>query len=1362
MLGARKWVAAALVVCGLLAAVEPAAAINDPPSSGGTVSGDWTVTDVRSYSNVAITLDRGNLVVRNGASLTLSNVDLVMRMDQNGQFQIEVQSGGTLVLKSGSTVSCSNPSLRYNFRIRAGAFASLGNSTVSHAGHTYSNGPAENNGIYVASDNATMDSCTITNSTYGVYVDGAAPRVSNSLFRSIGSYGIYIARGAPSILGSDLTGSSYGIVASGADPWISRCAFSNHYYGVYLSYCRGGRVENCTFKDNYYNGIYATLYSTPEIRDCTFTRNGQSDWYNGGGVRYNEYSAGVCERNVFSSPDYGNGVVCTDGASPLIEQCEMSCTYRPAVYASGSSSPRLARSTLSSVNDAPVIASGAAVSVSWCSMVSESGYGAYSNTYGSLALDNCTMTARNSYGALAASSGSLSAVNCDIGSRYDGIYSNRGRVELYRCNVSSSERAGVLAYYGASVLLERTSVTAATYGLYIYYYGARAVLRESWVEARNYYGALVIEGSLELHGSSIYATRSYAIYASSNATVKSHNSTVTTGASSSSYIYLDTGGNCLLDLYNTLFDQYRVTFREPTSRINVWWYTNVAVQWQNAARVANATLTIANARNDTVFDGRVDRRGELFGIPLQEYSRTQMLWENYTRFEFSASKSGVRKSEKRDIRSNNQTVRLTLSDPDPPVVTIVSPPGNLLTNRTRIDFSGRAVDFASGLLRVERLVDGGNWTLLEGLEEWAFTLDLADGRHNVRVRAYDVAGSAGEAALAVTVDTVISLELDGPADGALLNDGTVTVSGWAEPFSNVSVRENATDVDSEGRFEFVLDLTDGHHVLAVTARDATGNSATVTVAIDIDTVAPPLDLDSPKNGSTVASPVVPFRGRTEPGASLVIAGDQYTPGPDGAFSVMVPLAEGTNLLEVRVTDAAGNFQNLSVSIRRDTVPPKLVVESPAPDLPLLTNRRELLVEGGTDGVSVSAGNVTAEVLQGRFRVVLHLAEGENRIEVVAADEAQNRATVVLSVALDTRPPFLQLVSPPEGLTTNVASLSVTGVTEPGAAVTVNGVAAVNTNGSFAHAVRLVSGDNTVTVRAVDAAGNAATLNRTVTLDQVPPVVVITSPTSGSRIADSKVMVRGNTDAGSSVMVNGVAAQMDRSGRFTAEIPLTEGENSIVVTSVDAAGNPTTKIIQVTRTGALSISEEETPLLVGGILAGLIIGAVAGLAVGRRRRKERVVVLAPEEPEPGRYYVPDELAPRGTGGRPGTEEPAPPRPAASPAPRPSVRVDLPPPEYARPDEAYHPPEPADREQGYRPAPWLEGARRDAAPPRRGTAGTGPHLPSVPEPEETPGGEAPPMEPGMSEEAVPWEEEDARARKTPDVDRSLEDIMRRLKS
>jgi len=81
---------------------------------------------------------------------------------------------------------------------------------------------------------------------------------------------------------------------------------------------------------------------------------------------------------------------------------------------------------------------------------------------------------------------------------------------------------------------------------------------------------------------------------------------------------------------------------------------------------------------------------------------------------------------------------------------------------------------------------------------------------------------------------------------------------------------------------------------------------------------------------------------------------------------------------------------------------------------------------------------------------------------------------------DVTPPTLALTSPSTVTTTNASMVNVAGTTEPGASVMVNGVQAyVSPTGTFSVDVALREGNNTITVSATDASGNAATKTVTV-------------------------------------------------------------------------------------------------------------------------------------------------------------------------------------------------------------------------------------------------------------------------------------------
>ncbi|MBU1158585.1 MAG: hypothetical protein KKE24_04520 [Candidatus Thermoplasmatota archaeon] len=88
---------------------------------------------------------------------------------------------------------------------------------------------------------------------------------------------------------------------------------------------------------------------------------------------------------------------------------------------------------------------------------------------------------------------------------------------------------------------------------------------------------------------------------------------------------------------------------------------------------------------------------------------------------------------------------------------------------------------------------------------------------------------------------------------------------------------------------------------------------------------------------------------------------------------------------------------------------------------------------------------------------------------------------------DITPPIITIDSPSDGLTTQTGNVLVSGVTEPGVSLRVNGLLiGVESNGSFVCTVALVEGTNMITAIATDAANNSASVSISVTyVDPVP-------------------------------------------------------------------------------------------------------------------------------------------------------------------------------------------------------------------------------------------------------------------------------------
>lgn len=175
------------------------------------------------------------------------------------------------------------------------------------------------------------------------------------------------------------------------------------------------------------------------------------------------------------------------------------------------------------------------------------------------------------------------------------------------------------------------------------------------------------------------------------------------------------------------------------------------------------------------------------------------------------------------------------------------------------------------------------------------------------------------------------------------------------------------------------------------------------------------------------------------------------------------------------------------------------------------------------------------------------------------------------VVQDTVAPTLNVTAPANGFVTAAASVTVTGTafdTSGLSSVTVNGTAVtVAANGSFSKAVSLSGGSNTITIKATDTAGNVATVTRTVIRATSGPSLTITSPAAGALIQAASVAVSGTVSDSVSpvaaVKVNGVAATIS-GNTWTANVPLSEGANTLTAVAANQVGLTTTVTRSVTR------------------------------------------------------------------------------------------------------------------------------------------------------------------------------------------------------
>ena len=95
----------------------------------------------------------------------------------------------------------------------------------------------------------------------------------------------------------------------------------------------------------------------------------------------------------------------------------------------------------------------------------------------------------------------------------------------------------------------------------------------------------------------------------------------------------------------------------------------------------------------------------------------------------------------------------------------------------------------------------------------------------------------------------------------------------------------------------------------------------------VDATPPALAITYPADGAVLADKVVTFRGTTEPGAAVFAGPYQAEVGPDGSWSLVLVLSEGSNRVRFQAWDAAGNRAAAEVTVV--WAPPTTTTSSPS-------------------------------------------------------------------------------------------------------------------------------------------------------------------------------------------------------------------------------------------------------------------------------------------------------------------------------------------------------------------------------------------------------------------------------------------------
>jgi uncharacterized protein YfaP (DUF2135 family) len=271
-----------------------------------------------------------------------------------------------------------------------------------------------------------------------------------------------------------------------------------------------------------------------------------------------------------------------------------------------------------------------------------------------------------------------------------------------------------------------------------------------------------------------------------------------------------------------------------------------------------------------------------------------------------------------DAAGNVATLRRVITrDATAPVITVLEPVADLVTNSATAHVVGSVADLTKSTLTV-------NGAALAIAADGGFVGDvpIAAGANTLTFVATDAAGNQTTTTRAIVrdVDPPV-IAVSSPSDNVLVRTATVTVTGTITDASAVTATLNGAPltIAADRSYQTTIALSEGPNTLTLVARDAAGNETTTTRSVTLDTTAPVLVVSTPANGFSTQEDNVGVAGTATDQSALKVTvnGTPATLSSAGAFSATITLAIGANSIQVVATDSAGNSSSASRSVTRE-------------------------------------------------------------------------------------------------------------------------------------------------------------------------------------------------------------------------------------------------------------------------------------------------------------------------------------------------------------------------------------------------------------------------------------------------------------
>ena len=352
-----------------------------------------------------------------------------------------------------------------------------------------------------------------------------------------------------------------------------------------------------------------------------------------------------------------------------------------------------------------------------------------------------------------------------------------------------------------------------------------------------------------------------------------------------------------------------------------------------------------------------------------------------------------------------------------------------------------------------------SYTVQPGAASGSLPAPLSEGNHSISYSLADQAGNVAQLEVGFFVDSMPPNVIVVPVEGQIFDPQSEFVVTFTDPvpsagintatfsaiFDGQDVTSSFVVTASEARFTPSEPLSIGSHTLVVSVQDGAGNQSQLTrIVAFLDQAAPIVTLSPPDSAVTSDPRPTLTVSYSDPAPSSEINTGSFYATLDGStvtgdFAVsqaaasLTPtsdLTEGLHNWVAGVSDQSGNHGESAAAFVVDTVAPFLT-SSIAPDEIVPTDTPNLvatyadpppgsgldlatfmaILDGQDMAASFDLGSIQASY---PVSSSAPLSGGPHTLTYRISDQASNQSAQTLSFVVDTGPPQVSIISPPDG------------------------------------------------------------------------------------------------------------------------------------------------------------------------------------------------------------------------------------------------------------------------------------------------------------------------------------------------------------